>query len=126
MQKYILTPVLALLLSQAACSHSPVRHLTSDVCLMTKGTTRQDVVTYMGPPDQQMRDQFGEIWIYYQVNKSILRKTPFIGDNLGKEDVDVVTVRFDGDVVATCAYRSLTSEEFNKSGISTQYEDGAE
>ncbi|MBI5558336.1 MAG: hypothetical protein HY885_11930 [Deltaproteobacteria bacterium] len=98
---------------------SPVRHLASDVCLMTQGTSKDEVLTYMGAPDDQQTDQYGEMWIYYQVNKSIMRKTPFIGDNLGTEDVDVVTVRFEGEKVITCAYRSLTVEEFKKSGITS-------
>jgi len=76
----------------------------------------------MGPPDEQHTDQYGEIWIYYQVNKSLLRKTPYIGDKLGDEDVEVVTVHFMGDQVSTCAYRSLTPEEFKKTGIGMQYE----
>lgn len=71
----------------------------------------------MGPPDDQQNDQYGEMWIYYQVNKSLLRKTPFIGDRLGTEDVDVVTIRFERDHVIACAYRSLTADEFKKSGI---------
>jgi hypothetical protein len=96
---------------------TPVRHLASDVCLMSQGTTRQEVMRYMGPPDDQQNDQYGEMWIYYQVNKSLLRKTPFIGDRLGTEDVDVVTIRFERDHVIACAYRSLTADEFKKSGI---------
>ncbi|MCK9295436.1 MAG: hypothetical protein M0P70_10165 [Desulfobulbaceae bacterium] len=96
---------------------APVRHLASDVCLMSQGTTRQEVMKYMGPPDDQQVDQYGEMWIYYQVNKSLLRKTPFIGDNLGTEDVDVVTIRFEGEQVTACAYRSLTVDEFKKAKI---------
>jgi len=96
---------------------APVRHLASDVCLMSQGTTRQEVTKYMGPPDDQQVDQYGEMWIYYQVNKSLLRKTPFIGDRLGTEDVDVVTIRFEGEQVTACAYRSLTVDEFKKSKI---------
>ena len=71
----------------------------------------------MGPPDDQQVDQYGEMWIYYQVNKSLLRKTPFIGDKLGTEDVDVVTIRFEGEQVTACAYRSLTVDEFKKARI---------
>ncbi|OKY76401.1 MAG: hypothetical protein BM485_03965 [Desulfobulbaceae bacterium DB1] len=105
---------------------SPVRHLASDVCLLTQGTTREEVLTYMGPPDDQQVDQYGEMWIYYQVNKTLLRKTPYIGEKLGNEDVDVVTIRFAGEKVTTCAYRSLTPEEFKKSGISRNDELPAE
>ncbi|RJX36123.1 MAG: hypothetical protein C4531_00490 [Desulfurivibrio sp.] len=99
--------------------NAPVRHLASDVCLLSQGTTRQEVMRYMGPPDDQQVDQYGEMWIYYQVNKSLLRKTPFIGDGLGTEDVDVVTIRFQEDQVTACAYRSLTADEFKKSGIAS-------
>jgi len=74
----------------------------------------------MGPPDDQQVDQYGEMWIYYQVNKSILRKTPFIGDRMGTEDVDVVTIHFGKDQVIACAYRSLTEKEFKESGIAQQ------
>jgi len=106
----------------SACFKAPVRHLASDVCLMSQGTTRQEVMRYMGPPDDQQVDQYGEMWIYYQVNKSLLRKTPFIGDSLGTEDVDVVTVRFEGDRVIACAYRSLTADEFKKAGIAPRHD----
>lgn len=102
----------------AGCSfRTPVRHLASDACLMTQGTTKEEVVTFLGPPHEQLVDQYGEMWIYYQVNKSMLRKTPFIGDKFGSEDIDVVTIRFEGDRVITCAYRSLTPEAFTQSGI---------
>lgn len=123
-KKLFIGALSAYLLFISACSSKPVRHLASDICLMTQGTTRQEVITYMGPPDEQRVDQYGEIWVYYQVNKSLLRKTPYIGDSLGTEDVDVVTVRFAGDQVTTCAYRSLTPEEFKESGIGQQYDIG--
>lgn len=84
---------------------------------MTQGTTKNEVVSYMGPPDEQKTDQQEEIWIYYQVNKSLLRKTPYIGGNFGDENVDIVTIRFTGDLVTTCIYRSLTGDEFQKSRI---------
>lgn len=109
--------LITILLLPGCFRHEPVRHLASDVCLMSQGTTKQEVMTYMGPPSERQADQSGEIWIYYQVNKSLLRKTPFIGNNLGSEDVDIVTVRFAGDKVTTCAYRSMTKEEFKNSGI---------
>lgn len=111
--------ILGLFFLSGCFSKAPVRHLASDVCLMSQGTTRQEVTRYMGPPDDQQVDQYGEMWIYYQVNKSLLRKAPFIGDRLGTEDVDVVTIRFEGDQITACAYRSLTVDEFKKSGITS-------
>jgi hypothetical protein len=56
------------------------------------------------------------LWIYYQVNKSTLRKTPYVGDKLGSEEYDVLHITFNGDIVETCTYRSLTKEEFQNGG----------
>ncbi len=114
--------LILLILFLPSCSHKPVRHLASDICLMTQGTSKKEVLTYMGSPDEQRTDQQGELWIYYQVNKSLLRKTPYIGGNFGDENVDVVTIRFAGDLITTCVYRSLTDEEFRKSGIGDSYD----
>ncbi len=121
-KSFIITLVIATFLILPGCSGKPVRHLNSDVCLMTPGTSKQEVLTYLGTPREQRVDQHGEIWIYYKVNKSLLRKTPFIGDKLGDEDVEVVTVHFMGDQINTCAYRSLTAEEFKQTKIGTQNE----
>ncbi len=97
----------------------PVRHLSSDVCLITPNLTQKEVLATLGPPDQKQQGEQGEVWIYDTVNKSFLRKTPYIGEKLGSENYDVVTVTFVGDTVATCLYRSYSEEEFKKSGIKT-------
>lgn len=92
----------------------PVQHLAADACLITpKLSSRQDVLTYLGEPTETLKQEDGsEEWIYYQANKSILRKTPYIGDKLGSEEYDVLHITFNGDIVATCIYRSLTRKEF--------------
>ena len=95
----------------------PVRHLSSDACLVTPNLTQKDVLATLGPPDEKQKNEHGEVWIYTQVNKSFLRKLPYIGDKLGSENYDVVTITFAGDTVATCLYRSYTDSEFKKSGI---------
>ncbi len=123
-RNHLLTVLILLLLCLPGCSGKPIRHLASDICLVSEGTTRHEVMTYLGMPNDRQMDQANEIWIYYQVNKSLLRKTPFIGNNLGEEDVDVITVRFTGDQVKTCAYRHLTPEEFKNFGMDAQYEPG--
>lgn len=106
-----------LVLATGGCSRKNVRHLASDVCMISKGISQQEVLTYLGPPDERKAGETGEIWIYYQVKKSTLRKTPFIGDNLGTEDVEMATIQFVGDQVITCVYRSFTPEEFQNSGV---------
>ena len=112
--------LLVLLVTSAAatagCSRKNVRHLASDVCMISKGISQQEVLTYLGHPDERKAGAEGETWVYYQVNKSILRKTPFIGDNLGSENVEMATVQFAGDKVITCVYRSIVHEEKAISG----------
>ena len=103
----------------AACSaREPVRHLSSDVCLvMPEKTTRQEVLSFMGNPDQrQVLPDGEEKWIYSRVQKSFWRKTPWIGKKLGFETYDIVTVTFRGNKVFTCVYRELDEKEFNDNG----------
>jgi len=92
----------------------PVQHLAADACLITpKLSTRQDVLNYLGEPAESQKHEDGsEEWTYFQVNKSLLRKTPYIGDKLGSEEYDVLHITFNGDIVATCTYRSLGEQEF--------------
>ena len=113
----ILFTVLLLLL--AGCSRpKPVQHLAADACLISpKLSSRQDVINYLGEPAESQKQADGsEVWIYYQSNKSTLRKTPYVGDKLGSEEYDVLHITFNGDIVETCTYRSLTKEEFQNGG----------
>lgn len=97
----------------------PVRHLASEVCLVTAhSSTRKDVLVYLGQPQvRRHAGQANEEWIYYEVHRSTLRKTPYIGEKLGNESYDVAVVRFDGDVVADLTYRLFTEDEFKKAGF---------
>ena len=122
-KKYRLTlSFLSFLVLFALCgcfNSKPVRHLSSDVCLLIPNmTTKEEVLKLIGQPNQRLTTQQGqEIWYYYDAKKSLLRKTPYVGDKLGDENFDLVTVTFTGGRVVTCAYRSLTQEEFEKTGI---------
>ncbi|MDH3393216.1 MAG: hypothetical protein OEL66_04365 [Desulfobulbaceae bacterium] len=103
-----------------ACSHrQPVRHLSSDVCLLLPGQmTKKDVIGYMGEPSQRRTSSDGrEVWLYYEVRQSTLRKTPFFGNRLGSAEYDVVTITFVGDAMQACVYRSLDEKEFAEAGI---------
>jgi hypothetical protein len=111
---------LTLFMGLAGCAKKQVRHLASDVCLVTpEQTTREQVLSYLGPPDEQYEmAEGGETWIYYDVKKSTLAETPYIGDSIGDKKYDMVKVTFSGDIVKTCIYRSLTEEEFQQGGSS--------
>lgn len=111
--------LVGLLLLPACSSHQPVRHLSSDVCLLLPGQmTQKDVVGYMGEPNQRRTGSDGrEVWLYYEVRQSTLRKTPFIGNRLGSAEYDVVTITFVGDAMQACVYRSLDENAFAEAGI---------
>ena len=118
--------VLSLLLIAVAslfsgCSSHEVLHLASDASLITPGkTSQQEIVGLLGPPDQkQTLDQGGELWRYYQANKSLLRQTPYIGSRLGTEKYDVLTITFRDQRVVECVYRQLNEKEFAELGIDT-------
>lgn len=113
----LLVLLVVLLFGQGCLYREEVRHLASDVCLISEGISQKEVLQYLGSPDERQGNKDAELWIYFQVNQTALRKAPYIGDRLGREDVDVVTVRFAGAKVVTCVYRSMSEEEFKGSGI---------
>jgi hypothetical protein len=94
----------------------PVRHLSSDVCLVTpESSTREEVLSFLGEPDRKIitaKNQ--EVWLYQKVNKDFAKKVPLLGDKLGNQNYETVTVTFDGDLVKTCLYRQFDEAEFEK------------
>lgn len=119
-KKLPLLGLLALMTVSAGCSSKEyVRHLASDACLITpQQSTKQNIQAYLGPPDKKQTMASGhEEWTYFQQNKSLLRKTPYIGPKLGSEQYDVMTVVFRGEIVDACQYRMFTEEEFKASRI---------
>ena len=116
--RFIVCLCLLSLVGTGCLYREPVRHLSSDICLITPNLTQQEVVSALGPPDQKQKGEQGEIWTYQEVKKSLLRKTPYLGKTIGSEDYDVVTITFIGDTVATCLYRGYNEKELKKSGIS--------
>lgn len=99
-----------------ASTSTPVRHLSSDVCLvMPESTTRQEVLSFLGEPDRKLiNPENVEVWLYLKVNKSFAKKTPLLGDKLGYQNYETVTVSFDADLVRACLYRQLEENEFEK------------
>lgn len=112
--------VLLIAISLSGCSsHSYVRHLASDASLVIpKQTTQKEIKGFMGQPDQIKKMADGtEEWIYFQANRSLLRKAPYLGDKLGHENYDVMLIVFAGETVSQCTYRLLTEQEFQEAGL---------
>ena len=104
----------------SGCFHSsPVRHLTSEISLVVPNqTTQEELISFMGFPEKKRTvSDTEEEWLYYQTNKSLLRKTPLVGNKFGQENYDVAIIRFDKSIVTSCQYRSLTEHEFKQLGI---------
>ena len=90
-----------------------IRHLASDASLVTpEQSSKKDVLSYLGSPDNRQTGANGEIWIYYQPNKSLLRKLPYLGNMMGYENYEVVIITFKGELVKSCTYRMFTEQEF--------------
>ena len=115
----VLALFVSLLLGLAGCAKKNVRHLASDVCLVSpEKTTKEQVIIYLGQPDEQYEMvNGGETWIYYDAKKTILRDTPYIGDKIGDKKYEMVKVTFTGEIVQAVIYRSLTEEEFEEGGL---------
>lgn len=106
--------ILSVLLLITSCTDKPVRHLASDASLVTPGTTKEDVLIYLGDPDtQQMISEKTERWIYYEELHSSMQKTPYIGGFFSAKGYSKIVVTFDGDKVVDCTYNSYDSGEFD-------------
>jgi len=107
--------VLLLGLLLASCTHKPVRHLASDASLIKPGTsTKADVLTFLGDPDaQQMISDTAERWIYDEEKKTMMQKTPYLGELFGKGGYRRILVTFEGDLVVSCKYSSYDSDEYD-------------
>lgn len=116
-----LSIVLLILINVYGCSSKePVRHLSSDACLIVpENNNKKEVQEILGPPDNIKKNETdkSEIWIYYEVRKSTLKKMPLIGKKFGSEEYDVITVSFENARVKKCVYRSVNKEDLLKFGI---------
>ncbi|MBU0680698.1 MAG: hypothetical protein KKD73_04670 [Proteobacteria bacterium] len=108
---------LFMVLFGTGCSKEPVRHLSSDSCLIAQGTTKQDVLTYMGTPKFKKVTEGGEIWTFVQEHLSLLKKTPVLNLMFGSASYELVYITFVGDIVTNCQYRAANEEEYKQSTL---------
>jgi hypothetical protein len=102
----------------SACSNKQVRYLASDVCMISpEKTTKQEVLSILGQPDEQYAEPTGEeVWVYYDAKESLISETPYIGDKIAEDQFEMVKVTFTGNIVSTTVYRSLSEEEYKQNG----------
>ncbi len=109
---------LSLMLGTVGCARKNVRHLASDCGLVTPGiTTKQEVVNYLGQPDSEYKlPEGGLLWVYYESKSTMLHDTPYIGEKIGEETYEIVKVTFNGDIVQSIGYRTMSEEDFKEIG----------
>ncbi|MFT5697191.1 MAG: hypothetical protein ACI8ZB_000039 [Desulforhopalus sp.] len=97
----------------SGCYITPVRHLAADIALVQVGqSTREDVLIFLGDPDEQQVISAGvEKWLYTQTKKSTVEKTPFLGKYLGVPEVNLVVITFTNGIVSDTAFSSDDKDE---------------
>ena len=101
------------LLLLTACTGRPVRNLASDAALIKAGqSSRQDVLAYLGDPDEQLQEEGGrEQWIYHEKEKSKLKTTPVVGKFFNPKKEETLTVILQGDAVLSSFYGAFAFEQ---------------
>jgi len=102
--KFLILIFLACYLS--GCYTTPVRHLASDIALLQVGkSSKEDVIVYLGEPDEQVDLGEGtQKWLYREKKTRFFQKTPLVGSKFGSPEVNQVVVTLRNDVVSACDY----------------------
>lgn len=92
--------------SVSGCYITPVRHLASDVALLQVGkTTSEEVIIFLGDPDEQHDLGDGmQKWLYKEKNVGLLQRTPWIGSKLGSPEIRQAVITLKNGVVSSCDY----------------------
>ena len=103
------------LVSLSGCYNTPVRHLASDVSLLKIGeSTAEDVLIYLGAPDEQQELDAGvEKWLYADKEMTLLEKTPLIGNRLGSPEFKQVVVTITNNIVSEVVYSSTDEDDLD-------------
>ena len=99
----------------SGCYINPVRHLAADIALVQVGqSTREDVLIYLGDPDeQQVLEDGTEKWLYTQAKKSGFEKTPLLGKYLGSPEINRAVITFANGIVTDSLFSSNDEDDLN-------------
>lgn len=98
---------ISLLFLISGCLNKPVRHLASDVSLIRENSsTKQDVLKYLGQPNEQtLLPDGSEAWKYEENLESDFQKLPLAGRAFKDQGCDTVIVVYGkDDVVKSLTY----------------------
>ncbi len=104
---------LMLVAGVSGCYINPVRHLASDAALLKVGkSTKEDVLVFLGEPDEQEEVGEGvEKWLYRDKKMSLMEKTPLVGKRIGAPEYQTVVVTLRNSIVTDCVYFSRDEDE---------------
>ncbi len=110
--RYFFIILVATVFVLSGCYNKPVRHLTSDAALLKIGvSSNEDVLIYLGDPDEQSVLGDGvEKWLYKREKKTLLEKIPYAGRQFGAPEYSQVVVTITNGVVTDCIF-SLSDED---------------
>ena len=99
----------------SGCYITPVRHLAADIALVQVGqSTREDVLIFLGDPDEQQVLASGvEKWLYTQTKTTAVEKTPFLGKYLGHPEVNRVVITFTNGIVTGSTFSSNDKDDLD-------------
>lgn len=107
--------LLALLLICSGCYMTPVRHLAADVALLTVGeSTQEEVLIYLGEPDEQVDLGDGVVkWIYKETDQTLLERTPYFGKHIGSPEYRQVVVTLTNGIVTDTFYSASDEDDMD-------------
>lgn len=99
----------------SGCYNRPVRHLAADVALLKVGSsTQEDVLIFLGEPDEQQTVSEGvERWLYLKEDRTLFEKTPVIGKHIGSPQYSRVVVTLTRGIVSDLLYSVTDEDDFD-------------
>lgn len=115
LKKSLSALLLVAIVGLSGCYNRPVRHLASDVALLKVGTsTQEDVLVFLGEPDEQQTVSEGvERWLYLKEDKTLFEKTPFVGKHIGSPQYSRVVVTLTRGIVSECVFSVTDEDDFD-------------
>ncbi len=101
--------------ASSGCYNTPVRHLAADVALLKVGqTTGEDVVVFLGEPDERQELAAGvEKWIYFDKEMTVWEKTPVVGKRIGAPEYKLAMVTITNNIVTEVIYTSYDKDDLD-------------
>lgn len=98
--------LLAAVFALSGCYNKPVRHLASDAALLKTGeSSSEDVLVYLGDPDEQKSLADGvEKWLYKKKEMNFFERIPYAGKYIGAPEYSQVVVTIANGIVTDVTF----------------------